>query len=48
MADTDSSSEDSNGSSDSSESEEPRYGEHEDDPDNVLINQPVQGVYHKQ
>ena len=43
MADTDSGSKDLNGSSDSSESEESRYGEHEDDPDNVLINQPVQG-----
>ena len=43
MADTDSSSEDSTEANESSASEEPGYGEHENDPDNVLINQPVQG-----
>ena len=43
MADTDSSSEDSSGSDENSESEEPGYGEHTNDPDSVLRNQPNQG-----
>ena len=43
LADTDSSSEHSSGSDETSESEEPGYGEHANDPDSVPRNQPNQG-----